>query len=152
MIAYRIADARHAVYDSTGAMLWGGRWNSVGRRVIYAAETYAGAMLEVLVHANLSMPPRTHRVVRITLPSRVKIEVVEPGALAGWASEDESVSRMFGDRWLSEMRTPVLKVPSIVTQGWESNILINPLHPQFSKISASEPEAIHWDGRLFHKI
>jgi RES domain-containing protein len=53
MIVYRIAGARHPIFDATGAMLYGDRWNSVGLRAIYAAETYAGAMLEVLVHSKL---------------------------------------------------------------------------------------------------
>jgi hypothetical protein len=41
--AFRIADMRHAISDGTGPMLYGARWNSPGRRVIYAAVTYAGA-------------------------------------------------------------------------------------------------------------
>jgi RES domain-containing protein len=150
MIAYRIADARHPIFDPTGAMLHGGRWNSIGQRVIYAGESYAGAMLEVLVHANLSAPPKKHRVVRITIPEQVKIEVVQPRVFVNWNSENLTVSREFGDKWLKELRTAVLKVPSVVTEGRENNILINPLHPQFSLILASEPELIHWDGRLFN--
>src|ERR1017187_9056977 len=39
--AFRIADMRHAIFDGSGAMLHGARWTSPGRRVIYAAETYA---------------------------------------------------------------------------------------------------------------
>ena len=149
MIAYRIADARHPIFDPTGAMLYGGRWNSVGQQVIYAAESYAGAMLEVLVHANLSLPPKNHRVVRITIPDSVKIETLQPLALANWASDNLIVSREFGDTWLKQMRTAVLIVPSVVTEGRENNILFNPLHPQFSQILASEPELIHWDVRFF---
>jgi RES domain-containing protein len=149
MLAYRIADARHPIFDPTGAMLHGGRWNSVGLRVIYAAESYAGAMLEVLVHANLSVPPKNHRAVRITIPERVNIEVLQPGDLSGWDSEDVLVSREFGDRWLREMRTAVLRVPSVITEGRENNLLINPLHPQFPLIVAAAPEPIHWDARLF---
>jgi RES domain-containing protein len=152
MIAYRIADARHPIFDPTGAMLRGGRWNSIGQRVIYAAESYAGAMLEVLVHANLSVPPKNHGVVRITIPERLHIETVEPSALVGWDSEDLTVSRQFGDTWLREMRTAVLRVPSVTTEGRENNVLINPLHLQFSKISVSEPEHIHWDSRLFGSV
>jgi RES domain-containing protein len=149
MLAYRIADARHPIFDPTGAVLHGGRWNSVGQRVIYVAESYAGAMLEVLVHANLSVPPKNHRVVRISIPERVNIEVLRPEDLSGWDSEDVMVSREFGDRWLGEMRTAVLRVPSVITEGRENNLLINPLHPQFPLIVATAPEPIHWDARLF---
>ena len=51
--AYRIADRRHPLFDGTGAMLFGGRWNSPGRRVICASASYACAMLEVLVHTGM---------------------------------------------------------------------------------------------------
>jgi RES domain-containing protein len=149
MIAHRIADARHPIFDPTGAMLQGGRWNSIGQRVIYAAESYAGAMLEVLVHANLSVPPKNHRVVRITIPETVEIEILRPLALTGWDSGDLVASRRFGDTWLREKRTAVLQVPSVITEGRENNILINPLHPQFLMIHASQPEDIRWDVRLF---
>ena len=50
--AFRVADMRHAIFDGSGAMLHGTRWNSPGRRIVYAAETYAGALLEILVHAS----------------------------------------------------------------------------------------------------
>jgi RES domain-containing protein len=149
VFAYRIADARHPIFDPTGAMLHGGRWNSVGQRIIYAAETYAGALLEVLVHANLSQPPKNHRVIRIDIPDRAKIETVRLHALQDWDAEDMVVSRAFADQWIREARSAVLRVPNIVTQGREHNLVINPAHPQFSFISAGEPEAIVWDARLF---
>ncbi|MGH8336162.1 MAG: RES family NAD+ phosphorylase, partial [Gammaproteobacteria bacterium] len=53
MRAFRIADRRHPLLDGLGAFLNGGRWNSKGRRVIYSSETYAGALLEILAHANI---------------------------------------------------------------------------------------------------
>ncbi|MEO8737889.1 MAG: RES domain-containing protein, partial [Edaphobacter sp.] len=84
MYAYRIADARHPIFDPAGAMLHGGRWNSIGKRVIYAAETYAGALLEVLVHSNLSQPPKNHRVVAIDIPIEVKIETVSIDLIDDW--------------------------------------------------------------------
>lgn len=149
MIAYRIADARRSIFDGTGAMLHGGRWNSIGQRVIYAAESYAGAMLEVLVHANLSVPPKNHRVVRITIPDQLEIETVEARSLPGWDSEDLTATRAFGDQWLKEFRTPVLRVPSVITEGRESNLLFNPSHPHFTLIQAAAPEEVHWDIRLF---
>ncbi len=130
-------------------MLHGVRWNSIGHRVIYAAETYAGAMLEILVHANLPVPPKHHQVVRITIPDQVEIETISAPELPGWDAEDVATSRSFGDRWLQENRSAVLRVPSVVTEGREYNIAINPLHPQAVRIEVSAPELIRWDLRLF---
>lgn len=151
MLAYRIADARHSIFDGTGAMLHGGRWNSAGHPVIYAAETYAGALLEVLVHANLSQPPKNQKVVRIHIPDEVRIETVEPESVRGWDAENMLASRSFGDRWIEERRTAVLKVPGVVTQGREHNFVFNTLHAQFVSISATQPEPIAWDQRLFQR-
>lgn len=147
MFAYRVADARHPIFDQTGAMLFGARWNSIGRRVIYAAETYSGALLEVLVHANLSQPPKNHKVVRIDIPGPVTIEIVD--SLEGWDAEDMVISRAFGDQWIRQARSAVLRVPSVVTQGREHNLVLNVGHPQFSLILAGPPETIAWDARLF---
>src|SRR5271156_7253664 len=110
MIAYRIADARHLIFDPTGAKLHGGRWNCVGARVIYAAETYAGALLEILAHSNLSQPPKNHRVVRMEIPGDVKLERVVQEEVPGWDAEDAVASRTYGDEWIRSRRTAVLRV------------------------------------------
>jgi len=149
MIAYRIADARHAIFDATGAMLHGGRWNSVGVAVIYAAETYAGALLEVLVHANLSQPPKNQRVVRIVIPEKVAVETVLIDRVEDWDAMDMKASRALGDRWILENRTAILRVPSVITNGRENNIVFNPAHPEFALVKAGDPEPVHWDARLF---
>ena len=57
--AYRIADSRRPIFDGTGAAALGGRWNSPGRRVIYASETCAGALLEKLAHTNIGRVPNS---------------------------------------------------------------------------------------------
>jgi RES domain-containing protein len=149
MIVYRIADSRHPIFDATGAMRHGGRWNSAGLRAIYAAETYAGALLEVLVHSNLSQPPKQHRVVRIKVPDTLKVENVSINTVPGWDDEDMRASRAFGDRWLRESRSPILRVPSVITRGRENNVVCNPAHPDFGLIRASDPELVFWDARLF---
>ena len=149
MLAFRIADARHTIFSASGAMLHGGRWNSIGQPVIYAAETYAGALLEILAHANLSSVPRNHRLVTIDIPDKVAIETLLPDDLPAWNLEDLTAPRVFGDRWIREGRTAVLKVPGVVTGGHERNVLFNPAHPDFALISPSQPEVVHWDRRLF---
>jgi RES domain-containing protein len=149
MIAYRIADGRHPIFDGTGAMLHGGRWNSIGRPVVYASETYAAALLEVLVHANLSQPPKNHRAIQIHIPEEVKVETVDVNQIAHWDAEDMIASRAFGDEWMESNRTAVLRVPSVITRGHDSNLVINPAHPQFLAITCGAAEPVHWDPRLF---
>jgi RES domain-containing protein len=147
--AFRIADARHPIFDPTGAMLHGGRWNSIGYRVIYASETFASALLEVLVHGNLSHPPKKHRVVRIQIPDEVTIETVSIDQIKDWDAENMAASRAFGDEWIRTLRTAVLRVPSVITQGRENNLVLNAAHPQFPLITAGAPEPVEWDSRLF---
>src|SRR5260370_7987855 len=81
--AYRIADRRHAIFDGDGAASFGGRWNSPGRRIIYAAETHPGAMLEVLAHTNTGRIPRSHSWIEILLANGVKIEELKDIELPG---------------------------------------------------------------------
>jgi RES domain-containing protein len=61
--------------NGTGAMLFGARWNSPGRRVIYPAETYGGALLEILVHASGSVR-QSQGYVEIEIPSGLSIEEI----------------------------------------------------------------------------
>ena len=151
MRAFRIADRRFPIFDGTGARLIGGRWNSPGRPVIYASETFAGAVLEVLVHANLGRVPKTHAFVEISIPDIIVTGIVTPQDLSGWDAEDPTISRAYGDEWLRGNRTAVLRVPSVVTGGREHNILLNPEHPEFKSVTASLPQDLAWDRRLFRQ-
>lgn len=145
--AFRIADMRHAIFDGTGAMLHGARWNSPGRRIIYTAETYAGALLEVLVHSSGHVP-RSLRFVEIEIPGTVAMEEVAAADVPGWDTPSLDKARAFGDRWYDERRTAVLLVPSVVTRV-ERNILIHQEHPDFARIRAGAPMAVRWDARLW---
>jgi RES domain-containing protein len=151
MRAFRVADRRFPIFDGTGASLIGGRWNSPGRPVIYAAETFAGALLEVLVHSNLGRLPKTHAAIEISIPEPVSAESLEGPNLPGWDAEDQLATRVFGDEWLGTSRSAVLLVPSAILRGRERNILINPKHPDFAQIVASEPQDVQWDKRLFQR-
>jgi RES domain-containing protein len=152
MRAFRIADARFPIFDGTGARLIGGRWNSPGHQVIYAAETFAGAILEVLVHANLNRLPLRHAFIEITIPENVKTELIASENLPGWDAPDQIASRAYGDHWIRERRSSVLLVPSTVTGGHERNVLINPEHTDFRRISVTDPEPVRWDQRLFKHL
>ena len=145
--AFRIADMRHPIFDGSGAMLRGARWNSQGRRVIYAAETYAGALLEILVHAS-GRVPQSQGYIEIKIPAGLLIEEITPDDVPHWDSRSFETARGFGDRWYDERRTPVLLAPSVVTLV-ERNVLINQEHPDFARIRASKALPVRWDARLW---
>jgi len=145
--AFRIADMRHTIFDGTGAMLHGARWNSPGRRIVYASESYAGALLEILAHASGGVP-RSQGYIEIEIPAGLSIEEVVPEDLPHWGSPSFATARAFGDRWYDERRTPVLLVPSVATRI-ERNILMNQEHPDFVRIRATGPLPVRWDERLW---
>lgn len=152
MRLYRIADSRHPIWDGTGAAMVGGRWNSPGRPVIYASLSYACAMLEILVHANIGRIPPTQAYVVAEVPDSVFIERHDAQLLpAGWDGDDPSVARRFGDQWLREARCAVLVVPSVVAR-LERNALINPLHADASRLQVGPSQKVIWDQRLFTRL
>ncbi len=145
---FRIVRQGYPPFDGAGAAKRGGRWNSPGKPVIYAAETYALAVLENLVHFNIGELPPKLVYVEITVPSTVSREMADPSALVGWDRPVAGkVSQAFGDRWLDEMRTAVLIVPSLLSPR-ERNLLIHPTHPQMREIHTSAPRRLHLDSRL----
>ena len=145
--AFRIADMRHTIFDGRGAMLHGARWNSPGRLVVYASESYAGALLEILAHASGSVP-RSQGYIEIEIPADLSIEEVTPEDLPQWDSPSYETARAFGNRWVDERRTPVLLVPSVATRI-ERNVLMNQEHPDFPRIHVSEALPVRWDERLW---
>jgi RES domain-containing protein len=57
------------------------------------------------------------------------------------------VSLDYGDAWLTALASALLVVPSIVVPE-ESNILINPLHPDASGLTAAKLRKWRYDERL----
>lgn len=152
MRIFRIGDERHPLWDGTGAALVGGRWNSPGRQLIYGSLSYACAMLETLAHASIGRIPATHRFLIADVPDGVTIERHDVNALPhGWDAENSSSARGFGDQWLKESRSAILLVPSVVAK-LEWNALVNPLHPDSTRLILSASEKVVWDKRLFSPL
>jgi RES domain-containing protein len=147
--AFRIANGRYPILDGSGAMRYGARWNSPGRRVIYASEIYSGALLEILVHTSGGMPAE-QVFVEIEIPAGVSVESVAPGEIPGWDTPSFESARKFGDRWYDERRSAVLLVPSVVTRV-ERNVMLNQDHPELPRIRAGQPLPVRWDSRLWEK-
>jgi RES domain-containing protein len=137
---FRIHGASYEVFDTTGTALFDGRWHTRGVRMVYTAGHVSLAALEVLVHAGgRKLPPKV--LTRIQLADGIEI------GEAPWL--DLARSQAFGDRWLAERRSAVLRVPSVAVNGLEFNYLLNPAHPEFRRIEYSEAGAFTFDARFF---
>ena len=135
-------------WSSEGARLKGGRWNQPGTPAIYAATSYASAVLEILVHSTIGRVPRDFRYVTIDIPDDTRVDRVEPDAVPGWETLPPRASCAFGDAWLRVREGLVLLVPSVVTGGLDLNAVVNPLHRAFDRIVAGLEQPVRWDPRL----
>ncbi len=145
--AFRIADRRFSPFDGFGAFRYGGRWNLPGHTVIYAAETYPGALLESLVYLGRAQMPKQQVWIEVPIPETVSIEYAP--TLPGWDEFESKVARTFGDLWCRERRSLILVVPSLAAAGQARNIIINQEHPEFAGLKPSEGRPVIWDERLF---
>lgn len=148
-VCFRLVKKRYPIYDSVGAIAVGGRWTSRGRAVIYAAEHYATAILEALVHRGRVSLPGPHHASAIYVPDDLPMVRFDPAANPGWNDEGSPVARAFGDAWFDASRSAVLQVPSVPGQPAEWNFVINVGHPDARRIQPLAPFDVVWDGRLF---
>jgi RES domain-containing protein len=149
LTSFRIGDpaGAHPIFDATGSTLAPGRWNTPGSPLIYSSEHYSTALLEKLVRGNGRLPPNQHYV-EIAIPRGLTYEVFSTPSLPSWDSMPPTVSQKFGERWCRERRSLILIAPSVVAR-LDSNILINPAHPEFRLVKASLHRPVFWDRRLF---
>jgi RES domain-containing protein len=137
-------------FSGEGARIYGGRFNSRGLPVAYAAGSLSLAMLETLVRVNRRQ--RLTGYVRLSATFDAShVEVADEDRLpVEWdARPYVQASQAFGDAWLAQKRSLVLRVPSAV-EPVEHNFLINPLHPAFADaLAVSDPEPLNPDPRLF---
>jgi RES domain-containing protein len=140
LIAWRISRAPYADLSGTGARLYGGRWNSPGRALIYAAETAALAVLEVRVHLDLTpdLLPDDYVLTGIALDG-LTVETLETLP---------DTPQAFGDAWLAEARTPVLRVPSFIVPE-SFNLLLNPAHRDATGLKVTSLRPFRFDTRLW---
>ncbi len=127
------------------------RWNSTGIAVVYAAQSRSLACLENLVHRNGFGLDADFSTIIINIPEDVSTELIKKETLPiGWNQLDERahlLCRTIGDKWILSQSSCVLVVPSAIIEN-EYNILINPNHKDFSKISIKSIESFIFDDRF----
>jgi RES domain-containing protein len=144
--------SNHHSLSGEGGLKYAARWHSAGSRIVYLAETPAGALIEVLVHLELTVDvwPRSYNLMLVEADDDIPIEtlVVPPGD--DWKLSTD-VTRTIGDEWLRSGRTSLGRVPSaILPSTW--NYLLNPLHPEASLVRIIEEHLVDFDDRLLRFI
>jgi RES domain-containing protein len=149
---WRITSARYAgrAFDGAGARLYGGRWNHRGTAVVYCSETLSLAALEYFVNLDPELAPPDLVSVAADLPADLAVETLEvEGLPSKWRSyPGPKVLKDLGTGWARAGRTAVLFVPSSVIPR-ETNVLLNPAHPDFPNIRLHPAEPFSFDPRLW---
>jgi RES domain-containing protein len=148
MLLYRIAKCNYIDdLSGTGARLYGGRWNSIGRPVVYMASSRALAVLEVLVHLPPTLIPDNFCQITFEIPDDVQTLNVK-NLPANWQEYPEpSILKNMGDAFLKANKHLLLKVPSAVVKE-EYNYLLNPAHPGIASVKAIDQQPFNFDERL----
>ena len=146
---YRIVKKKWAAnaFDGEGARLYGGRWNSKGLSCIYTTSSESLALLEMLVHIQDEALSNHYSLFKLKLPEN-QIMVLNhlPENWREHPAPKETAE--IGDQWLTGNSSLALRVPSVVVPR-EYNYLINPKHPDFSKLlKTAEELEFEIDSRL----
>lgn len=125
------------------------RWNSSGVFVIYTASSRALACLENLVHRSGEGLNGNFKITVINVPNDVSSEQVSDDELPDmWFKRSEfSICRKIGDEWIKNGNSLLLRVPSSIIRD-ETNVLINPNHPEFKTVEVTDIGDFEFDKRL----
>jgi RES domain-containing protein len=137
-------------FDGEGARQFGGRWNRLGTRVVYASATLSLAALEFFVNLDRDTEPDQLIAISADTPDDVRIEYIEVSDLPkNWRSYPvpEELQDL-GTAWVASASTAMLVVPSAVIPE-ERNYLLSPAHPDFKQFRLNKPEAFHFDPRMW---
>jgi len=150
---WRVTTARFAqsAFNGEGARLYGGRWNPKGWEVVYTAESQSLALLELMVQDDAL---RAHYVL---IPAQLPTDLPETRIDVHQLPDDwrtigaRDVLQARGLTWLEGGQNAMLNVPSAVVPA-ERNYLLNPRHPDFSRIVIGEAQSLQTDTRLLRNF
>jgi RES domain-containing protein len=150
MFLWRISN--HSTLDGRGGLETSARWHTQGRPIVYLSESVAGAVLEVIVHLELSAArlPKSYRLLKVEAPDNLAIEKLSAANLGETWTEDEVATRTLGDEWLASKHTPLLRVPSAIIPE-TFNVLLNSAHEEARRLRVVSHHQYPWDLRLISR-
>jgi len=115
----------------------------------YASTSLALAAVETFVNLEPKLRPADLVSIEGEIPDAIEIGGLDLRTLppAWFQRRDESLRR-FGDGRIRRGQSAALLVPSAAIRG-EWNLLLNPAHPDFSRIQFHAPRPFEFDTRMF---
>jgi RES domain-containing protein len=138
--------SNYADLEGRGGLIASGRWHTRPKPIVYCSDEPYTAYRECLRHFsnNELLLPDRHKLLKISVPSIVKFEVIERKHLdsldASWHAPEATgwaTCQNIGNRWLVSNRTALLKVPSAARRD-AFNFLLNPVHPEFDGLKIED--------------
>lgn len=142
MLVFHIGHHQYAKeLSGKGAELYGGRWNQPGTPCIYTASSRALSILEYAANVKLDYLPANLAMTTYQLPDACFKEFAIKDLPANWRDRPAPVeTAVFGSRLLQKAECLALRMPSVIIPE-EHNLILNPLHRDFSKIKILRVEA-----------
>lgn len=146
---YRLTKAVYAASAASGAggLAAAGRWHEAGQPVVYLADAFSLAVLELFVHtgrAGLAVPLSAFE---IAVPEAIPIEELAPPPRGWWKEPPSRLTQRVGSAWLAGASAPLLRLPSRLSP-FEWNYILNPVHPLAARLSWSPPRSWAFDARM----
>jgi RES domain-containing protein len=153
MIVFRLADPRFVdkpddVMSGVGGLFGPARWHPRGHRIVYLAPSLSLCTLEMKVQ-DTGMKS-AYAGFEVDIPDAVSRRDLDRSKLpSNWRSRDAYPQcQALGLEWLvGENETALLLVPSAVVPR-ETNVLLNPTHPDTRKIVVRLIGLLATDARL----
>lgn len=144
-------------FQGHGSARFPGRWNPSGVPAAYASESRALATIEMLAHMSDSalrntLKNKKYYHVSAQIPDDLETTILNLADVTeihkNWShTPPPDELKVYCGKWFLEKKAVVLRVPSAIIPN-ENNFVINPRHPDFSKILFGAPEEFIFDPRL----
>jgi RES domain-containing protein len=116
--------------------------------MVYTATSRALAALEFFVNLEPNEAPDDLLIAEATVPDECA-ETIDLKLLPrNWRALNNQRCRDLGSAWAASLRSLALKVPLVVVDG-DWNVLLNPKHPEFTKVAIGSVKPFRFDERMF---
>jgi len=123
-------------FSGEGGLYSPGRWNYLGKKVVYCSESIALCTLEWLANNGLSVSGFNYYRYSIDIPDHLTIKFSSNDLPKDWdMTPATDVTREFAEtKFFSSEKILAMAVPSVIVPE-EYNLVINPLHPEFLRMT-----------------